>query len=459
MFVDGNTNSTVYLLNNINKGNITGSGSATIGGIVGILRNNVGIVFNMKNNTNTKSVTGSNNYGTVGGLIGQIDVTGSTVTIDNGLNTADVITEGNTAFSASGIVGLIGNCGSGAVKITLKNCENMGKVDCSQSMSQGLVGVENEKTNVSLIILNSVNKGFVNGKEACGIANNVSEARNVVSIGKPNGTKKYVFWINNSVSSNCYTTQSFSASYCEKLTKKNQIFVINKTNKPAYWTLNSYAINNSYDCLWNSSLDLHNRFHSVYFIKPVDLEVFVPDGYRLQDGSPSEGDEWEEILDTFGRCFIQNKNHDEINLTTCITTDLKVQLNNTVFASGVINDTFSAGRKTLLGGIFNDSVFEEYILFDTNNSRIMYNANNTVKGDMYISITKTKVVEIELEMNDEYNEDEIIYEIKKELTDFGIPVKDITVTISDDKSYYIINVTVSDQTTKDEINQLNACEK
>ncbi len=134
--------------------NLTGSGNAT-GGIAGEISTPI-----FTDNINYGSVGTyhtTNVKGYVGGVIGRINKTVTTIT--DCYNFGDVYSAKNYA---GGIIGMsyIGNA-------TVKNCHNYGKVETAYSQAGGIVG-RNENASANLIVINCNNYGDVIGATHAG---------------------------------------------------------------------------------------------------------------------------------------------------------------------------------------------------------------------------------------------------------------------------------------------------
>lgn len=181
-----NRNLSVSILNSINSGPVIGDASF-VGGFIGFVEYNPSALIVISNCVSRGSVTGK---WYVGGFVGSI-TSGSTMnfTIQNSSNECRV---DGQSFSA----GFVGEFSNSAQYQVIQDCSNRGNISATNGVACGLFCIRGSHPTVE--VLNSVNNGCVRAKTyAYGIANNITRARNVVSMGDVNGSSgSYTFWNN-----------------------------------------------------------------------------------------------------------------------------------------------------------------------------------------------------------------------------------------------------------------------
>ena len=236
----GTSNFNVEISGSTRSGVINATDATRVGGFIGSISNirnaNVAITDSVHDGT-VSAVYGPESIGYVGGFVGSVDTAEDAgVIISRSTNNGDVTVQ-NDFFTYVG--GFVGNCinlnnfrahfdfctnngnitvpnaGSNANvgglagafslgsqnqnSVTVSNCENSGTVSSSPNgvacgffaalgFTEGLYTGE---------VYNSVNKGRIVGTQAFGVANDVTSARLVVSMGSVEGSyKARMFWNN-----------------------------------------------------------------------------------------------------------------------------------------------------------------------------------------------------------------------------------------------------------------------
>ena len=193
----GNMNMTVTLSNTLNNGHVNGS-EYQVGGFVGEICGNIGIIIDISNSINKGTVTGNGNVGGfVGEIYSNIDMNMTFSNTTNNGNVNEIVT-GSVGF-VGGFVGLIHSYQLNSISLFIINNANKGSVQAKSGMACGVFCVDEVfNFNVNTTILNTINKGSVNARaDAFGITNNVTKARNVVSMGDvtgPSGSYSFTFW-------------------------------------------------------------------------------------------------------------------------------------------------------------------------------------------------------------------------------------------------------------------------
>ncbi len=158
--ISDNVNMTITISNSTNNGNVHGDGY--VGGFVGYMSNNNNITFTISNSTNNGIVTGSGN---VGGFVGYIDSnTNMTLTISNSTNNG-IVTGNNNRVG--GFVGLMSS--NTNMTMTISNSTNNGNVTGNNNRVGGFVGyMINNNNNITFTISNSTNNGIITGSCSVG---------------------------------------------------------------------------------------------------------------------------------------------------------------------------------------------------------------------------------------------------------------------------------------------------
>ena len=163
------------------------SGSSSVGGVVGLLRDVPETGFS--GISNTGNITGGND---IGGFIGYVEATTSfSLSLSNCINSGNV-----TADSyAAGFVGLVFSPRPpNTVTFSIVNGANTGAVTANNGKACGIFCVGMVET-VFSSVRNSINKGDVSGNPVYGIADNITLASNVVSMGDITVLEtSYTFW-------------------------------------------------------------------------------------------------------------------------------------------------------------------------------------------------------------------------------------------------------------------------
>lgn len=214
--VEGSETTTITMTNCNNQGDIIGSKNNN-GGLIGYINTCESVTFSKGHNEG--DIIGSRNN--TGGLVGSI-VKCANAMISNSTNMGDMLGSESNVGGLVGYIGdthmtLVSNCtnyervsGSenyvggivGHVFLSQQqsttvviNSVNKGNIMASSGLGCGLICAEYlEGSNGNLTVLNSMNKKRVMADYAFGIANKVTKARNVVSIGNMLGSPAYSFW-------------------------------------------------------------------------------------------------------------------------------------------------------------------------------------------------------------------------------------------------------------------------
>lgn len=201
----------------------------------------------ISNSTNNGDITvQSESLANVGGFVGGcIDLNDFRAHMDFCTNNGLITVTGNTQDSnGGGLVGLFSLASQKNNSVTVSNCENSGTVAVGSNgiacgffsaagFTQGLYTGD---------VYNSVNKGRLIGGNAFGIANEVTSARLVVSMGSVEGTaKSRMFWDNVTLNtvSELYVLHDSSRTENEQVTgfKQSEInkfyFPVSNPNGPS----------------------------------------------------------------------------------------------------------------------------------------------------------------------------------------------------------------------------------
>ena len=189
-FIYENINMEITISSIINNGIVIGFND--IGGFFGYAVNNANTNMTIFNSINNGNCTGNGECagGFAGGILSN---TKGAMTIFNSMNTGEI----NGSEYVGGFVGVfVTKSESTLNSFTIINSANKGNVSAGSEMACGMFCVISDTTdNGNTTVLNSINKGSVNGTNAYGITNNITKARNVVSMGEVNASSdSFTFW-------------------------------------------------------------------------------------------------------------------------------------------------------------------------------------------------------------------------------------------------------------------------
>ena len=256
-YIYNNINMNVTISNSISNGNVTGS--MFVGGFVGYIGSNTNMDVTISNSTNNGNVTGSNSN--VGGFVGYIYKNTMTMTISNSTNNGTVA--GSREY-VGGFVGCIFSLKPKSISLFITSSANKGNVSAKYGMACGVFCVDsNNNYNVKSVLTNSINKGSVDaGTNAYGIANIITKARNVVSMGEVTGSSgSFTFWESStdvglffglkSKCKNCTT----NATLFEHNTNTGFYEVVG-SGEHVHELLNAEVEKQNYGMFWTKELDL-----------------------------------------------------------------------------------------------------------------------------------------------------------------------------------------------------------
>ena len=260
------------MVNVMNKGLI--SGTDRIGGLCGSVSNN-GNVALITRGTNNGIVTGRN---IVGGLFGTFSDNGNTdILISNSLNFGTV----NCSQFSAGFIGMIkSQYKSTNAIITIVNSANKGTINGLDELSCGLFCVDpNNAMNVYTTVNNNINKGSVSGSNAYGLTNMVTDANNVVSMGKVTGSSTArSFWSISEETTQLYGLKNNCIS-CSGVTlfehnSETGLYDVTDSNSQAHDLLNDEAKKEGYGMLWTGDLELEIDQTSSATVHRVSIFAF-----------------------------------------------------------------------------------------------------------------------------------------------------------------------------------------
>ena len=271
-YVDDNENTTITLSYSANNGNVTGQ--IATGGFVGFTTSNTDVIIGIFNSVNNGIVHGEQ---ALGGLVGGIELeTNSHMTISNSTNNAFV----NGSDWVGGFVGIISLPESYSMSLVIINSANKGTVSANNALACGLFYVHIDYNfNVSTTVINSINKGSVySSTNAYGITNNITTARNVVSMGEVTGPSgSYTFW-NASTDVDLFYGLDSNCSNCSanatlfKLNTTTGFYEVVGSGEHVHSLLNIEATNHHFGMLWSKELELVETSD----IEPTSSSMSVP---------------------------------------------------------------------------------------------------------------------------------------------------------------------------------------
>ena len=271
----------------VNDGMITG-GNYYTGGFFGLISWNTNMAMTISNSINNGNITGEIGY--AGGFVGLIESnTNLTLTLSNFTN------NGNITVSQSDAGGFIGCIFSPFVShstsLGIINSANKGSVTSDNKTACGVVCVDLEyNNNVKISLINSINKGSVNTSGyAYGMTNNITVARNVVSMGEVTGSSgSYTFWnVSNDVNlfyglnGKCFNCSADSILFEQNIITK--LYEVVGTGKHVHDLLNNDAVNKHFGMMWSKELELVKPYDwpSPFSSQSVPLSYGIHHGVQL----------------------------------------------------------------------------------------------------------------------------------------------------------------------------------
>ena len=285
------TQMTVTFNNSSNTGIISGEGP--LGGFVGSASDISNLEVTFTNGFNDGVVRGT--WRKIGGFIGSFHpLTKSTLSFLNCSNKKEI---SGYHFNVGGLIGNLAPSQTEETTLLIKNCANTGKIQASEYLGCGFFCTEQpDSFNLNATVLNSINKETVYGRDSSfGIANIITKARNVVSIGSVNGNgnDRYSFW-NVSTSAELF----YGLKYCKhcdnasiiEVNQSSMLYQLLDSEDFVHDLLNEEAINQGYGMLWTDQLELvDNLMLSVSVIGLFNHSFIVDAGTQLnQVGNLSE---------------------------------------------------------------------------------------------------------------------------------------------------------------------------
>ena len=268
----------------INNGNVMSDHSYQ-GGFVAIISSNTNMTMAISRCANNGIITGGKFFS--GGFVGSIsDNKNTTVTISNSINNGNVT---GRSF-VGGLVGQVySSSTSYSIFFTVINSANKGTVSAKSYYGCGLFCVSPENYNMNTTVLNSINKGGVVAREKpCGITNNITMARNVVSMGKVTGLYSYTFW-----EGFMDVKSFFGLSDCANCTSDATLFDFN-TNTGFFEVvesgehvddlLNDGAVNQHFGMLWTNELEFVDKL-----LFEVSVRGLLSGSFLVESGTPLGG--------------------------------------------------------------------------------------------------------------------------------------------------------------------------
>lgn len=277
-----NENISVVFSDCINNGNVM-SDHIYQGGFVGSVSSNTNMTMMISRCVNNGIITGDSYSG---GFVGSISGSkNTTVTISNSINNGNV----TGSSIVGGFVGQVDSFNKDdSIFFTVINSANKGTVSAKSYYGCGLFCVSSysKDYNVSTTVLNSINKGDVVARgKLCGITNNITMARNVVSMGKVIGLNSYTFW-----EGFMGVKSFFGLSDCVNCTSDATLFDFN-TNTGFFEVvesgehvddlLNDGAVNQHFGMLWTNELEFVDKL-----MFEVSVSGLLTTSFLVESGTP-----------------------------------------------------------------------------------------------------------------------------------------------------------------------------
>ena len=289
---NGRSNLTITGCNN-SKTLIASGNHSDVGGFVGSVSRNrlMNITFENSNNTGGVTVETKNDDTNIGGIVGGVEENPSMeMTINfvrnNGTISASKQCE-QCGGNNGGLVGRLDLVNDGTdFTFSILNSVNDGSVtnNGTTSMSCGLVCVSSESfiKNRTVEVNNSINRGFIHGSIAYGIASKVTNVTNAVSLGEINGSSSNPFFeYEKNIMDGCYVLNTSSSNFTGEYTNfsyKNRRY-ITTDGKQVHEELNERAMNEQYGKVWDHELNVTRGIHIKLFTSKNDMiDVVVVSG-------------------------------------------------------------------------------------------------------------------------------------------------------------------------------------
>ena len=231
----------------------------------------------------------------IGGFIGRIYYPAKVnATIINSVNNCELKGLGSNSVT-SGFIGLVNPDQDSSISVLIRNCMNNGNMTTVGPKACGFFCVDSQsKGTLETTVENSINKGRVNASYAYGIANLISNASNVVSIGELSGSSKYTFWDKCSHASLIYCLKDKGINVANTVTylvyNHNTLLYETNESERADNLLNQETVKQQYGMVWTRELTLQcSLFASVSLTvdgkidstAPIVIGAPLSDGYRL----------------------------------------------------------------------------------------------------------------------------------------------------------------------------------
>ena len=279
-----NENISVVFSDCINNGNVM-SDHFYQGGFVGSVSSNTNMTMMISRCVNNGIITGGDSFS--GGFVGSISYSkNATVTISNSINNGNV----TGSYKVGGLVGQVDSSSTSySILFTVINSANKGTVSVKSKLGCGLFCVGPENYNMNTTVLNSINQGDVVARgKPCGITNNITMARNVVSMGKVTGLNSYTFW-----EGFIDVKSFFGLSDCANCTSDATLFDFN-TNTGFFEVvesgehvddlLNDGAVNQHFGMLWTNELEFVDKL-----MFEVSVSGLLSGSFLVESGTPLGG--------------------------------------------------------------------------------------------------------------------------------------------------------------------------
>ena len=463
----------------VNNGSVTGSGWY-VGGFVGYIYNNTNMFMAISNSINNGIVNGSF-Y--VGGLVGNIGSnTNMTITISNSIN------NGSVTGSEYDVGGFFGSIFSNTnMTMTISNSINNGTVTGGGYCVGGFVGAcgimyasFNKHIILKTKMKNSINKGSVSAStNGYGITNNITVARNVVSMGDVTGSSgSFTFW-NASTDVDLFYGLDGKCINCSdsatlfKWNTSTGFYEVVETGEHVDDLLNDEAVDQHFGMVWTSQLELAFAVNvsglwngtllaelgtplnevgnlSDYFndeelcvgdgdnqpmiaFKPThvvtrNMKVVVGKCMNVTVGAPiNKGERMiaGETLDHLafffdfsldGFIIVEKGSEQVLNQSSVIDRDTVLKLCHNVIVFGALNQTFTVEHGTTLGQITDlDIYFGRSFIIYDNSTNTMLTRETLVTSDVIAVITEVSKVDVVIKFDE--NENITVEEVENAIKD------------------------------------------
>ena len=364
------------------------SGKSQLGGFIGSFDQIPSAVLTLTKCVNSGNITGSDtDSGNVaGGFVGCISNNNLNMTISDCVQNGSI-----TGRSFSG--GLVGRITSSSYVyscvLAITNTVSGGTISASGNVCGMFCVDSRDNYNVNTSVYNSISMGNVNAGAATayGITNNITEARNVVSMGKVIGSSQsHSFWGESTdadlfygLKTECKNCVEDGATVFVK-NERNGLYTIDGSGERVDEKLNKQTENQGYGAMWTFDLSLSTNYVNVTVGKPVN-------GYILVD-SVKPLEQLSDLCGVFmGTCTIVDQKT-KMPINEPIFNDTMISFCFQVSVSGIVKKTLYVEMDTQMKDIGGLSAYfnKQYEVKNADDKTTLYDESFVVSSDMNILV-------------------------------------------------------------------------